>query len=205
MIGAAAIHITVLLVFIILTGISFYRVDQLAGILIVPYAAWVSFATALTITIWRLNVWTVMFEVGKRLDICLRGLNTGLTGLSSINEWKYTNSYVKHFIHQRFSCQYRNKIFHQNNTIQLCTVQLLLNGKWPWEISTSAWTYFYILVAFSQTSHVHSPYIWPYIADIQMITLLVFVVLTGISFWRKDELVCATAVAIETWKWNSVH
>jgi translocator protein len=55
LLGAATIHIFVLLASVIITGISFYRVDQVAGILIAPYAAWVSFASVLCFTIWRLN------------------------------------------------------------------------------------------------------------------------------------------------------
>lgn len=37
------------------TGVSFGRVDRLAGVLFVPYLAWVTLATALNLTIWRLN------------------------------------------------------------------------------------------------------------------------------------------------------
>lgn len=55
LIGAATIHIVVLLMFIIATGVTFFKVDQLAGLLIVPYAAWVSFASYLCFAIWRLN------------------------------------------------------------------------------------------------------------------------------------------------------
>lgn len=55
LLGAATIHILILLVLIIFTGIAFYRVDRLAGILIAPYAAWVSFASVLCFTIWRMN------------------------------------------------------------------------------------------------------------------------------------------------------
>lgn len=35
---------------------SFWRVRRVAGVLLVPYLAWVSFAAALNFTIWRLNV-----------------------------------------------------------------------------------------------------------------------------------------------------
>lgn len=57
LLGLALIHILVLLAFIITTGLSFYRIDRLAGWLFVPYVAWVSFASFLTFTIWRLNPW----------------------------------------------------------------------------------------------------------------------------------------------------
>jgi len=34
---------------------SFWRVRKVAGVLLVPYLAWVSFAAALNFTVWRLN------------------------------------------------------------------------------------------------------------------------------------------------------
>jgi translocator protein len=55
LLGAATIHIFVLLMLIYVTGILFYRVDRLAGYLIIPYAAWVSFASVLCFNIWRMN------------------------------------------------------------------------------------------------------------------------------------------------------
>lgn len=54
-IGFALIHILILWLMIILTGILFYKVDKVAGYLIIPYFLWVSFATFLTLTIWQLN------------------------------------------------------------------------------------------------------------------------------------------------------
>jgi tryptophan-rich sensory protein len=35
--------------------VLFWRRDTLAGVLFVPYLAWVTFATALTIAVWRRN------------------------------------------------------------------------------------------------------------------------------------------------------
>lgn len=55
LLGAATIHIFALLILVYATGISFYRVDRIAGVLILPYAAWVSFASTLCFTIWRIN------------------------------------------------------------------------------------------------------------------------------------------------------
>lgn len=40
---------------IVATTIAFWRVRPLAGILLVPYLAWVTFAMALCFAIWRLN------------------------------------------------------------------------------------------------------------------------------------------------------
>ncbi|MCY2958897.1 MAG: tryptophan-rich sensory protein [Planctomycetota bacterium] len=37
------------------TLVSFWRVRRIAGLLLVPYLAWVSFAAFLNFTIWRLN------------------------------------------------------------------------------------------------------------------------------------------------------
>ncbi|CAG9799576.1 unnamed protein product [Chironomus riparius] len=55
LIGAATIHIIILWVIIIINGLLFYRIDKVAGILFIPYAAWVTFASYLCFTIWRLN------------------------------------------------------------------------------------------------------------------------------------------------------
>lgn len=54
-IGCALADIAVLVVLIIATTIAFFRRDRLAGALLVPYLAWVCFATALTHAIWKLN------------------------------------------------------------------------------------------------------------------------------------------------------
>ena len=54
-IGAALIEITVLLFAILVTTVVFWRRDRIAGILFVPYAAWVGFATVLNAALWRLN------------------------------------------------------------------------------------------------------------------------------------------------------
>ncbi len=48
-------EILVLWVFILLTIISFYRVSTLAGVLLIPYILWVSFAAILNYHLWRLN------------------------------------------------------------------------------------------------------------------------------------------------------
>lgn len=55
MIGAAFIDIILLLVAIIVTSALFLKRQRLAGILMIPYVLWVSFATALNFQIWRLN------------------------------------------------------------------------------------------------------------------------------------------------------
>lgn len=54
-IGIAAIEILILWAAILLTTGLFWRLEQVAGILFVPYLLWVSFASALNIAIWRLN------------------------------------------------------------------------------------------------------------------------------------------------------
>lgn len=54
-IRAALIDIGVLWVTILATLVSFWKLEPLAGILLLPYLAWVSFATLLTWTIWRMN------------------------------------------------------------------------------------------------------------------------------------------------------
>ena len=54
-IRGALIDIAVLWVTILVTLIFFGRLEPLAGILLLPYLAWVSFAMLLNWTIWRLN------------------------------------------------------------------------------------------------------------------------------------------------------
>jgi tryptophan-rich sensory protein len=53
--GWALAEISVLWVLIVLTMIGFYRVRPLAGLLLVPYLAWVTFATVLNAALWRMN------------------------------------------------------------------------------------------------------------------------------------------------------
>jgi tryptophan-rich sensory protein len=53
--GPAFAHILVLWLMILLTALSFRRVDRATGLLMLPYLAWVSFAAVLNGTIWRLN------------------------------------------------------------------------------------------------------------------------------------------------------
>jgi benzodiazapine receptor len=53
--GAALIEIVFLWLAIAATLIAFWRIDRIAGLLFVPYLAWVSFAVVLTAAIWRLN------------------------------------------------------------------------------------------------------------------------------------------------------
>jgi tryptophan-rich sensory protein len=54
-IALALAEIVVLLALIVATTIAFWRIDRFAGLLFVPYIAWVSFATALNFAIWQLN------------------------------------------------------------------------------------------------------------------------------------------------------
>ncbi len=49
------VEILGLLVLIIFTMLAFWRERPVAGILMVPYVAWVTYATALTYAVWRLN------------------------------------------------------------------------------------------------------------------------------------------------------
>lgn len=55
MIGAALAEIAVLLVAIVATLALFWRLDRVAGALLVPYAAWVAFAMLLNAALWQLN------------------------------------------------------------------------------------------------------------------------------------------------------
>ncbi|MEQ1948360.1 MAG: TspO/MBR family protein [Bryobacteraceae bacterium] len=53
--GPAFVEIVVFWLALAATLVSFLRVKKLAGLLLVPYLAWVSFAAFLNFTIWRLN------------------------------------------------------------------------------------------------------------------------------------------------------
>ena len=53
--GLAFVEIMMLWSVLAVTLISFWRVRKSAGVLLVPYLAWVSFAAFLNFTIWRLN------------------------------------------------------------------------------------------------------------------------------------------------------
>lgn len=54
-IGAAAIEVAMLWLAVAVTLVQFWRRDRIAGLLMAPYLAWVSFAAALNFAIWRLN------------------------------------------------------------------------------------------------------------------------------------------------------
>lgn len=53
--GWAVIDILFLWIAILVSMLQFGRVSRLAAWLLVPYLAWVTFASALNITIWRIN------------------------------------------------------------------------------------------------------------------------------------------------------
>jgi benzodiazapine receptor len=55
MIAAAFADIVLLLAAVVVSLGLFWRVDRLAGSLLVPYALWVAFATVLNFALWRLN------------------------------------------------------------------------------------------------------------------------------------------------------
>ena len=54
-IGWALVEIVVLWIAIAATTLAFWRLDRPAAVLMLPYLAWVTLATALTAEIWRLN------------------------------------------------------------------------------------------------------------------------------------------------------
>jgi len=53
--GLAFLEIIILWLAILLTIISFYKISKTAGLLLVPYILWVSFALILNFSIWQLN------------------------------------------------------------------------------------------------------------------------------------------------------
>ena len=52
---AALVDIIILLIYIIITTVKFFRIDKAAGLLMLPYLLWVGFATALNLSIVLLN------------------------------------------------------------------------------------------------------------------------------------------------------
>lgn len=54
-IGWALAEILMMLLFIMLTIVSFYKINKTAAFLLIPYLLWVSFATVLNGSIWYLN------------------------------------------------------------------------------------------------------------------------------------------------------
>jgi len=52
---AGLIDITVLWIAIALTIFYFFKISKTAGVLLLPYLLWVSFAVVLNVSIWRLN------------------------------------------------------------------------------------------------------------------------------------------------------
>jgi tryptophan-rich sensory protein len=53
--GWAIVEILVLVAAILVTTVLFWKVRPLAGVLLLPYLAWTTFATYLTIAIWYMN------------------------------------------------------------------------------------------------------------------------------------------------------
>ena len=53
--GLAAIEILFLWILILITTFIFYRIDKIAGILLIPYLGWVGFAVYLNLSIYYLN------------------------------------------------------------------------------------------------------------------------------------------------------
>ena len=55
LVGVALIDIALLLTAIVTTAILFWRIEWIAGGLLVPYAMWVAYALLLNVSIWQLN------------------------------------------------------------------------------------------------------------------------------------------------------
>lgn len=53
--AAAFLEITVLWMVLAATVVAFWKVRKFAGLLLVPYLVWVTFAAALNYAIWQLN------------------------------------------------------------------------------------------------------------------------------------------------------
>ena len=53
--GIAFIDILLLIIFVLITTVSFFKIDKLAGYLMIPYLIWIIFAAFLNYSIWQLN------------------------------------------------------------------------------------------------------------------------------------------------------
>ncbi|MDP4088544.1 MAG: TspO/MBR family protein [Bacillota bacterium] len=53
--GLSFIELVILTIFVLLTTIKFFRIDKFAGLLMLPYLAWLIFAGLLNYSIWLLN------------------------------------------------------------------------------------------------------------------------------------------------------
>ena len=53
--GLALIEVVALLTSVLVCAVAFWRIDRISGVMLIPYAAWVSFASVLNFAIWRLN------------------------------------------------------------------------------------------------------------------------------------------------------
>ena len=53
--GSAFVEIVILWLAIVATTVAFFKANKLAGWMMVPYLAWVSFASVLNFAIWQLN------------------------------------------------------------------------------------------------------------------------------------------------------
>lgn len=53
--GLAFIWLIILWILIAITTVKFYKIDKIAGYLMIPYILWVSFAGVLNYSVWMLN------------------------------------------------------------------------------------------------------------------------------------------------------
>lgn len=53
--GVAFVEIVIMWVAIVITTILFFRVDLIAGFCMLPYIAWITFASTLNYSLWDLN------------------------------------------------------------------------------------------------------------------------------------------------------
>lgn len=51
----AAVYSSIILVFVVITGVLFFLIDKQAGLMCIPYVCWLGFSTVLFYSLWMLN------------------------------------------------------------------------------------------------------------------------------------------------------
>lgn len=56
LIGPAFVELLILLAFVVITTLKFYKIDKIAGLILIPYIIWLIFAAYLNVSLYMLNI-----------------------------------------------------------------------------------------------------------------------------------------------------